>query len=103
MSNPAEELRRAREAAGLSLEDVERKIRVQSRYLKDIEEGDHSALPGRSYAPTRSVSEFLRIRFCAISRRNHRLSPPGPPNAPCRAGRSGTRGKNGRKSENRPY
>jgi cytoskeletal protein RodZ len=50
MSNPAEELRRAREAAGLSLEDVERKIRVQSRYLKAIEEGDYSALPGHSYA-----------------------------------------------------
>lgn len=63
MSNPAEELKRAREEAGLSLEDVEQKIRVQSRYLKAIEEGDFSVLPGYSYtrAIIRSYAHFLGV------------------------------------------
>ena len=68
MSNPMEELRRAREAAGLSLEDVERKIHVQSRYLKAIEEGDFSALPGYSYtrAIIRSYAQCLGVSSAPI-------------------------------------
>lgn len=50
MSNPLEELRLAREAAGLGLEDVEKRIFVQSQYLRAIEEGNFSVLPGHSYA-----------------------------------------------------
>ncbi|PRX41843.1 cytoskeletal protein RodZ [Planifilum fimeticola] len=70
MSNPAEELRRAREAAGLSLEDVERRTRVQSHYLKAIEEGNYSALPGHSYARAiiRTYAQCLGVSPAPILR-----------------------------------
>lgn len=70
MSNPAEELRLARETAGLSLEDVEKKIRVQSHYLRAIEEGNFSALPGHSYtrAIIRSYAQCLGVSPVPILR-----------------------------------
>ncbi len=43
-------LRRAREAAGLTLEDVASETRISRRHLADIESGDWDALPGRTYA-----------------------------------------------------
>jgi cytoskeletal protein RodZ len=43
-------LRRAREAAGLKLEDVASETRISLRHLADIESGDWDALPGRTYA-----------------------------------------------------
>lgn len=43
-------LRRAREDAGLTLEDVASETRISLRHLADIERGDWDALPGRTYA-----------------------------------------------------
>lgn len=43
-------LRRAREAAGLTLEDVASETRISHRHLADIETGDWDSLPGRTYA-----------------------------------------------------
>lgn len=85
MSNPAEELRRAREAAGLSLEDVEQKIRVQSHYLKAIEEGNYSALPGHSYARAiiRTYAQCLGVSPVPILRHyeeKSQLTTAGSPN-----------------------
>ena len=43
-------LREAREAKGLSLEQVAAETRIQERYLTVIEAGDFAALPSRTYA-----------------------------------------------------
>lgn len=42
-------MRRAREAAGLSIEDVAAQTRVTLRHLKALEAGDYQALPGTTY------------------------------------------------------
>lgn len=44
-----ERMRRAREAAGLSLQDVATRTRVPVRHLAALEEGDYKALPGTTY------------------------------------------------------
>lgn len=44
------QLRAAREARGLTLEQVAAQTRIPQRHLKAIEEGDFSELPGRTYA-----------------------------------------------------
>ncbi|WP_068087287.1 helix-turn-helix domain-containing protein [Novosphingobium rosa] len=43
-------LRGAREAAGLSLEQLGEKTRIRERHLEALEVGDFAALPGRTYA-----------------------------------------------------
>lgn len=45
-----EQLRAAREAAGLSLADVASKTRITMRHLEAIESSDFSALPGATYS-----------------------------------------------------
>lgn len=45
-----ERLKRAREAAGLSLEQVSAETRISTRHLEMIEQGRFSALPARTYA-----------------------------------------------------
>ncbi len=45
-----EQLRAAREAAGLTLDQIAQQTRVSSRYLVNIEAGQFSELPGRTYA-----------------------------------------------------
>lgn len=42
-------LKEAREAKGLSLEDVQKKTKIQLRYLKAIEKNDFSLMPGNFY------------------------------------------------------
>jgi len=44
-----ERMRRAREAAGLSLEDVAAQTRVTLRHLAALEAGDYQSLPGTTY------------------------------------------------------
>ncbi|MBT2185440.1 helix-turn-helix domain-containing protein [Sphingobium nicotianae] len=48
MSAPAQ-MRRAREAAGLTLEDLAGRTRVPMRHLAALETGDYGALPGTTY------------------------------------------------------
>lgn len=56
-------LRRAREGYDLTLEDVAFSLNIRSRYLKALEEGDVSALPGKAYAIgfVRSYAEYLDL------------------------------------------
>ncbi|WP_271076974.1 helix-turn-helix domain-containing protein [Aurantiacibacter sp. MUD61] len=44
------QLRAAREAKGLSIEQVAAETRISSRHIENIEAGDFSELPGRTYA-----------------------------------------------------
>jgi transcriptional regulator with XRE-family HTH domain len=63
MSKPTEQLRQSRKAAGLSLEDVQKHTKIQTKYLEAVEEGDFSLLPGKFYARAfiRSYAEFLQV------------------------------------------
>ncbi|PAE16470.1 hypothetical protein CHH91_09330 [Virgibacillus sp. 7505] len=42
-------LREARESKGMTLEDVQQRTKIQKRYLKAIEENNHSVMPGEFY------------------------------------------------------
>lgn len=56
-------LRRARETRQLSLEDVEKKLRIRRRYLQALEVGDYAALPGQIQARgfLRNYARFLGV------------------------------------------
>lgn len=56
-------LRRARETRQLTLEDVERELKIRRRYLQALEMGDYAALPGEIQA-----RGFLRnyVRFLGL-------------------------------------
>ncbi len=45
-----DELRRAREARGLSLRDIQAETKIRLRYLEALEDGDFSVIPGEVYA-----------------------------------------------------
>ena len=47
---PGERLRAAREAKGMSVDDVCAATRIPKRHLETIEDGDFAVLPGRTYA-----------------------------------------------------
>ena len=47
---PGERLRAAREAKGMSIEDVASATRIPRNHLESIEDGDFAVLPGRTYA-----------------------------------------------------
>lgn len=55
MANIGEKLRSARETMGLSIADVEKTTKIQSRYLTAIENSDFDKLPGDFY-----VRAFIR-------------------------------------------
>lgn len=55
MRELGELLRKAREARGLTISDVQEATKIRSRYLEAIEQGDFEALPGEVY-----VKGFLR-------------------------------------------
>lgn len=50
MSKLGEALQNARMEKGISLDELQRETKIQKRYLRAIEEGDYSQLPGRFYA-----------------------------------------------------
>jgi len=52
-----------REAYGLSLQDVSDALKIKIQYLIAIEQGDHAALPGRTFAVgyVRSLAQFLQL------------------------------------------
>ncbi len=55
MADIGEKLRSAREAKGLSIQDIEKTTKIQSRYLTAIEQNDFDKLPGDFY-----VRAFIR-------------------------------------------
>ena len=55
MSGIGEKLRKAREAKGLSISDIEKTTKIQSRYLEAIENNEFDKLPGDFY-----VLAFIR-------------------------------------------
>lgn len=55
MADIGDKLRSAREAKGLSIEDIEKATKIQSRYLTAIENDDFDKLPGDFY-----VRAFIR-------------------------------------------
>ena len=66
-----EELRRAREDAGLDLADVAAHLRIRSNFLSALEEGRPDALPGITYAIgyVRTYAAFLGLQPDAAVRR----------------------------------
>ncbi|MGE5586460.1 MAG: helix-turn-helix domain-containing protein [Bacillota bacterium] len=61
MREIGELLRKAREANGLAVSDVQEATKIRSRYLEAMEEGDFDALPGEVY-----VRGFLRTYAEAV-------------------------------------
>ena len=55
MADIGDKLRSAREAKGLSIEDIEKATKIQGRYLTAIEQDDFDKLPGDFY-----VRAFIR-------------------------------------------
>lgn len=49
MTELGNRLKEAREAKGLTLDDLQDITKIQKRYLKDIEEGNYDSIPGKFY------------------------------------------------------
>lgn len=56
-------LKEAREAKGLTLEEIQEKTKIQKRYLQAIEKGDYSVMPGQFYtrAFIRQYAEVVNL------------------------------------------
>ena len=50
MASIGEQLRQAREAENLSLEDISNEIKISKRYLEALEENNYSVFPAQVYA-----------------------------------------------------
>ncbi|SFS60107.1 helix-turn-helix domain-containing protein [Marininema halotolerans] len=60
MPRPTDQLRLRREQAGLTLEDIQRQTRIRLEYLRGIETGDYSLLPGK-FAVRRTVEAYCNV------------------------------------------
>ncbi len=69
MSTAGETLRMAREARGYSLEDIEEKLNIRSKYIFALEEEDFEALPGKVYVLgyVKNYARFLSLDVDAIT------------------------------------
>ncbi|MFT8309764.1 MAG: RodZ domain-containing protein [Sporolactobacillus sp.] len=65
MSELGQALKEAREQKNLSLDDLQEETKIQRRYLKAIEDGDYSQLPGDFYtrAFIKSYAEAVGLDF----------------------------------------
>lgn len=83
-----ERLRIAREAAGLSLEDIAARTRIPMRHLQMIEAGDHAGLPAATYSAGfvktyarlvgldgQQMSQDFRAEMGATERVDHQPAP----------------------------
>ena len=63
MNDVVQQLRKAREAKGLELKEVEEITKIRSKYLQALEEGDYCVLPGGVYTLgfLRSYARFLDL------------------------------------------
>lgn len=62
-------LKEAREAKGLSLDDLQSITKIQKRYLKGIEEGNYSMMPGKFYvrAFIKQYAEAVDLEMAELS------------------------------------
>ncbi|MFC6385439.1 helix-turn-helix domain-containing protein [Sporolactobacillus kofuensis] len=69
MSELGQALKEAREQKNLSLDALQEETKIQKRYLKAIEEGDFSQLPGEFYtrAFIKSYAEAVDLDFKSLS------------------------------------
>jgi cytoskeletal protein RodZ len=81
-------IRARRENLGLSIEEVQEKTKIRSRYLRAIEAGDDRIPPGKAYFRVflKSYAEFLGLDGLELSRAykeiaesNNRYRPPVTP------------------------
>ncbi|WP_332237417.1 helix-turn-helix domain-containing protein [Sporolactobacillus sp. KGMB 08714] len=72
MSELGQTLKEAREAKGLSLDDLQEETKIQKRYLQAIEDGDFKQLPGDFYtrAFIKSYAEAVGVDFGELSEQN---------------------------------
>ncbi len=73
------ELKKAREEAGLSIEDVSKALNIRKQYIKELEKGNLDSLPGKVYIKgyTKMYCEFLGIEAPSkkiISKKNKKKS-----------------------------
>lgn len=63
MDKVVQQLRKAREAKGIELKEVEEITKIRSKYLKALEEEDYCVLPGGVYTVgfLRSYARFLDL------------------------------------------
>lgn len=68
MSTPGEQLRAAREAKGLTLEDVERATRIRAKYLAALENNDHKVMvsPVQARGFLKNYAEHLGLDSAAL-------------------------------------
>ncbi|MCO7125937.1 helix-turn-helix domain-containing protein [Sporolactobacillus shoreicorticis] len=68
MSELGQVLKEAREQKNLSLDDLQEETKIQRRYLKAIEDGDYSQLPGDFYtrAFIKSYAEAVGLDFKSL-------------------------------------
>ncbi|RDV84755.1 helix-turn-helix domain-containing protein [Ammonifex thiophilus] len=73
-----ERLREAREAKGLSVEEVAEATKIRSKYLRALEEEDFELLPGRVYAKAflRTYARFLGLDEIQLAQEFDSLWPP---------------------------
>lgn len=92
-----ETLREARLAAGVDLEDVERRIKIRARYLLALEEEDFGALPGEAYVRgfLRSYADFLGLDGAALVATYERLALAREPDQPVEVALEAPRGSRG--------
>lgn len=69
MSELGQVLKEAREQKNMSLDDLQKETKIQKRYLKAIEDGDYSQLPGEFYtrAFIKSYAETVDLDFKSLS------------------------------------
>jgi len=62
-ASPGAELRAAREAAGLSLDDVAQQLKLAPRQVQALEEDDYAKLPGRTFVRgfVRNYARYLHL------------------------------------------
>jgi hypothetical protein len=84
MAEIGQTLRDARLAAGVTLEEAERRIRIRVRYLRCLEEEDWGALPGDVYLRgfLRTYADFLGLEGTALVDEYDRQAGPVEPEHP---------------------
>jgi cytoskeleton protein RodZ len=92
-----ETLREARLAAGVDVDDVEKRIRIRAKYLLALEAEDFEALPGDAYVRgfLHSYADFLGLDGAALVASYERLARAREPEQPVEVALEAPRGSRG--------